>query len=189
MPTLRFPVRAMVLLAGISLVVLAGCGGDDGGTSADPPADGNGTVVTEGGVGLPEDPDEEGMAAGGEGSTPPLACPGVEEVEAITGVDITRLSGPAAGDPTPLTCQYVGDAEEFSTGTAVRINLNPVDTGPIDLGRSVDGFGEWAEVSAEDGGIYVGFGDSVLEIETYAELTDDQLVALVEATIEAGSAG
>lgn len=177
----RPSVRRLVVALGIMLA-LVGCGGetsDDeavGRTTSDTPP------AAEGAEGAESLVDSSGGA-------PSLACPDVGTVEAITGVEIRDLSSPSPGDPTPLRCQYVGDDEVFSTGTAVYMNLDPVDTGPSGFGDPLEGIGEWAEVSAEDGVIYVGFGGAVLEVGTYAELTDDQLVALAEATIEAGDAG
>lgn len=190
--------RAVVCAVALSLV---GCGSDDDPATADPAAAAEDDGGEAGAAGALDDPDPldddldglddpDGLGdAGGSGERPPLACPSVATVAAITGVDIAGLSGPAAGDPTPLTCQYTSDDSQFRTGTAVYVNLDPVDTGPAGFGRPVGGLGDWAEVASEGGVIYVGFGDGVLEIGTYADLSDDQLVELVEATLEAGAAG
>ncbi|WP_052665446.1 hypothetical protein [Nitriliruptor alkaliphilus] len=194
---MRMITRVVVCAVALALM---GCGSDDDPVTADPAAaegddDGGGAAGAldepdplADGEDDPDGPDDLGDADGAT-DRPPLACPSEATVIAITGVDITGFSGPAAGDPTPLTCQYTGDDSQFRTGTAVYISLDVVDTGPNGFGRSVGGLGVWAEVASEEGVIYVGFGDGVLEIGTYAELSDDQLVDLVEATLEAGVAG
>lgn len=184
------------VVVGAVALALVGCGSEDDAASADAAtvAEDDGDAADGGEGGGDGAPDE--LEAGTDGADdlegpadrPPLACPSVATVTAITGVDITGHSGPAAGDPTPLHCQYTGDDSQFRTGTAVYVDLDPVDDGPAGFGRSVAGVGEWAEVAAEEGVIYVGFGDGVLEIGTYADLSDDQLIDLVEATLEAGSA-